>query len=353
MPIEIAPLKMETPDKNHKPDLPVKLAILGAGNMGQRLAKAFQTLPQVSIKYVYSRRLAHAERLASAYGAKPVDEIAPIFDDLGVNAVVVCLPTFARIESFRPAIESQKNIFCEKPLALNQAMADEIRGLLTAYSKTVMVGQVLRFFWEYKRLRERVQAGDIGQVGTVRLSRCVGYPGADSWFADLDKSGGVILDLLIHDLDFLLWTFGRVKQVFAKSLTQSQRGKLDYALLNLQMESGAVAHVEGSWAHPVGSFHQTVEICGSLGMLQYDNLTCQNFQVASTAEQEAGPSSRISLPEADPSNDPYVAEAQHFIECVRGSSKPDIPVEDSLRSCELAFRCIESARRGIPLLAAP
>src|SRR5215510_11694842 len=115
--IEIAPLKMDTPQENHKLDSPLKLAILGAGNMGQRLAKAFQTLPQVTIKYVYSRQLAHAERLASAYGAKAVDETAPIFDDLGVSAVVVCLPTFTRIESFRPAIESQKNIFCEKPVA--------------------------------------------------------------------------------------------------------------------------------------------------------------------------------------------------------------------------------------------
>jgi UDP-N-acetylglucosamine 3-dehydrogenase len=333
-------------DQNSK--LPIKLAILGAGNMGQRLAKAFQALSQVSIQYVYSRTLAQAESLATLHGAKPVTQTAPIFDDSDVNAVVICLPTFTRMESLRPAVASQKHIFCEKPLALNQVMADEIRALLESYSRTVMVGQVLRFFWEYARLRERVLAGDIGQVGTVRLSRCVGYPGAESWFAEPEKSGGVILDLLIHDLDFLRWTFGEVKQVYAKALTR-HRGTLDYALLNLQLESGALAHIEGSWAHPVGSFHQTVEICGSLGMLRYDNLTCKNLQVVSTAEQEAGPSSRISLPEADPSNDPYVAEACHFIECIRNESKPNIPVDESLRSCELAFRCIESARRGIPL----
>ena len=177
----------------------------------------------------------------------------------------------------------------------------------------------------------------------------LGYPGADSWFAEPEKSGGVILDLLIHDLDFLRWTFGEVKQVYAKALSQSHRGTLDYALLNFQLESGALAHIEGSWAHPVGSFHQTVEICGSLGMLQYDNLTCQNLQITSTAEPEAGPSSRISLPEADPSNDPYVGEARHFIDCIRENRKPDIPVEESLKSCELAFRCIESAQRGVPV----
>jgi predicted dehydrogenase len=334
-------------DQSSKP--PIKLAIFGAGNMGQRLARAFQALPQVSIEYVCSRTMDQAERLATQCGAKPVEEIATIVEDRQVNAVVICLPTFTRLESLRPLVASQKHIFCEKPLALNQAMADEIRTLLEGYSRIVMVGQVLRFFWEYARLRERVLAGDIGQVGTVRLSRCVGYPGGESWFADPEKSGGVILDLLIHDLDYLRWTFGEVKQVYAKTLTQSHRGTLDYALINIQLESGALAHIEGSWAHPVGSFHQTVEICGSLGMLHYDNLACQNLQIVSTAGQDAGPISRISLPEADPSNDPYVGEARHFIECIRNEANPGIPVEESLRSCELAFRCIESAQRGAPV----
>lgn len=326
----------------------IRLAILGAGNMGRRLAKAFQTLPSVSIRYVYSRTLAPAERLASAHGATSVTAMDAIFEDPDVDAVVICLPTFTRLESLRPAVSSQKHVFCEKPLALSQTMADEIRALLAGFPRIVMVGQVLRFFWEYARIRERVLAGDVGRVGMIRLSRCVGYPGADSWFADPAKSGGVILDLLIHDLDFLRWTFGEVEQVYAKSLPEGLSGEPDYALLNLQLESGALAHIEGSWAHPTGSFHQTAEVCGSLGVLRYDNQTCQHLKVISTVESKMGSISRISLPEADPSSDPYVAEARHFIECIQTKRQPDVTFEESLRSCELAFRCIESARQGIP-----
>ena len=94
--------------------LPIKLAILGAGNMGQRLAAAFQVLPQVSIQYVYSRTLDQAERLAAQCGAKPVQEIAPIVEDPEVNAVVICLPTFTRLESLRPLVASQKAYFLRK-----------------------------------------------------------------------------------------------------------------------------------------------------------------------------------------------------------------------------------------------
>jgi predicted dehydrogenase len=316
--------------------------------MGRRLAKSISAVRGVVIKYVFGRTFALAEKLARDCGASAVNEISRVFDDEKVDAAFVCQPTFTRLETLRKAVDSSKHLFCEKPIALDQPMADAIRSLLAGYSKVVMVGHVLRFSWEYRRLRDRVLAGEVGQVGIVRLSRCVGYPGAGSWFTDVDKSGGVILDLLIHDLDFLRWTFGEAKHVYAKS--GSCAGKLDYALLNLQLSSGALAHVEGSWAHPVGSFHQTVEICGSLGLLHYDNLTCANLKVVPTAESHTGPASRISLPDTDPSNDPYFAEVTHFIDCIRQRREPAVSYEDALKSCELAFRAIESARLGAPVI---
>ena len=212
-----------------------------------------------------------------------------------------------------------------------------------------MVGQVLRFSWEYRRLREMIQSGAIGRTGTIRLSRCVGYPGSESWFGDPEKSGGVILDLLIHDIDFLVWTFGEIKQVYARSLTYTQQGKLDYALLNIQMESGALAHLEGSWAHSVGSFHQTVEICGSHGMLSYDNLSSKTLVWVPAAEPEKQSTSRISLPETDDSHNPYFVEVNHFVDCIRNHRIPDVTYEEALRSCVIAFMAIESAKLGIPL----
>jgi len=330
---------------------PLTAAILGAGNMGNCLAKAFHKMPGLTVKYVYSRALPRAQSLAQQVRAEPVNEVDRIYGDGEVDIVVVCLPTHTRLETLRTAIQARKHVFCEKPLALNKAMATEISGLLKGYSMTVMVGQVLRFFWEYRRLREMIQSGAVGQIGTIRLSRCVGYPGSASWFGHPEKSGGVILDLLIHDIDFLLWTFGAINQVYARSLTYTQQGKLDYALLNIQMESGALAHLEGSWAHPVGSFHQTVEICGSRGMLSYDNLSSKSLEWVPTVELEKQVTSRISLPETDDSHNPYFAEVNHFVDCIRNQRTPEVTYEDALESCAVAFLAIESAKLGIPLQA--
>ena len=330
----------------------ISVAILGAGNMGRRLAKSLRSLNGVLIKYVYSRSMSQAQNLADLCRARALDDPKAIWGDHGVDAIIICLPTFTRLETLKPAIDSGKHIFCEKPLALDHSMADKIQTLLSGYSGTVMVGQVLRFFWEYSKIRAKVIAGEIGNAGTIRLSRRVGYPGRDSWFADPAKSGGVILDLLIHDLDFLRWTCGEVKQIYAKALTFSHLGTQDYALLNMKMDSGALAHIEGSWSHPVGSFRQTVEICGSRGLISYDSSTSENLKLISTSETEGKVASRISLPESDPSNDPYANEVEHFLDCVRTGRKPFLAWEDSLQSCRLAFQAIESVKACKPVLCA-
>src|SRR5262249_53878876 len=150
---------------------PVDIAILGAGNMGNCLAKAFGKVPGVTIRYVYSRTLSHAQSLAEQVQAVPLNQMDPIFDDQTLDAVILCLPTPTRLETVQAGVRANKHIFCEKPLALDEIMAKEISGLLSGYAKTVMVGQVLRFFWEYSHMRDMVRSGQLGQIGTVRLSR--------------------------------------------------------------------------------------------------------------------------------------------------------------------------------------
>ncbi len=325
------------------------VAILGAGNMGRCLGKALCKIPEVEIRYVCDSRIEAAKALAPQLNSRPVGSPDELYRQPDFEAVVICLPTFTRLESLRQAVAAGKHIFCEKPLALDSAMASAIQDLLRGYSKTVMVGQVLRFFWEYSNLRKMVLEGRIGQTGTIRLSRCVGYPGNGSWYSEESRSGGLILDLLIHDLDFLLWTFGEVKRVFAQTVKSQGAANIDYALLHLQMKSGALAHLEGSWAHPVGSFRQTVELAGSGGILSYDSAAAKSFDLQSTLEKEEMTGSRISLPETDPEHDPYFLELKHFVGCLREGQPVQIPWQEALKACEVAFCAMESAKKGIPI----
>jgi UDP-N-acetylglucosamine 3-dehydrogenase len=321
------------------------IALLGAGNMGTCLGNALLKIPNVALRYVCDTHLPAAEKLSSALGAVPVSSPDTLFSHPDFDAVMICLPTHTRLETLQMAVEAGKHIFCEKPLALNSVMAEAIRQLLTGYPKTVMVGQVLRFFWEYAQLRQLVLEGKIGQIGTIRLSRLVGYPGSTSWFTDESKSGGLLLDLLVHDLDFLLWTLGEMDQVFAQTVRNKRSAELDYALVTCRMKSGALAHLESSWAHPPGSFRQTVEIAGSQGLLSYDSAVAKSFELHSTQEKD-GSLSRIALPPAAPEGDVYYLEMKHFVDCLTEGRPVSIPWQEALRACSAAFSAMESARSG-------
>ncbi len=323
------------------------LALLGAGNMGTCLGNALLKIPEASIRYVCDSFPPAAEKLARTLGAAPVDSAERLFSQDGFDAVVICLPTFSRLEALQMATAAGKHIFCEKPLALHPVMAGEIFKRLSGYPRTVMVGQVLRFFWEYDRLHQIVLEGKIGQIGTIRLSRLVGVPGQGSWYADESKSGGLLLDLLIHDFDFLLWTFGDIDQVYAQTARNRHPNGADYALVTCRMKSGALAHLEGSWAHTAGSFRQTAEITGSRGMLNYDSQSSKSFEFHSTREEE-DVHSRISLPPPAPEGDVYFLEMKHFVECIMKNQPVRVGWPDALKACAAAFAAIESARSGMP-----
>jgi predicted dehydrogenase len=112
---------------------------------------------------------------------------------------------------------------------------------------------VLRFFPEFRRMHDLVQEGRVGQPALARMSRASAYPrGSDNWQNDMASSGGVLFDMGIHDLDWLLWTFGPAKRVYARGLYQQGLPFVDYALTTLRFENNVMAHVESSWAETGG-----------------------------------------------------------------------------------------------------
>ena len=94
-----------------------------------------------------------------------------------------------------------------------------------------------------------IDAGELGTVGVARTSRRSPFlTGWNDWYADWRMSGGVLVDLVIHDFDFLRWSLGEVEKVYAKGVMGREYNRLDYALVTLRFESGAIAHVEGQWS---------------------------------------------------------------------------------------------------------
>ncbi|MFC7007287.1 Gfo/Idh/MocA family protein [Halalkalicoccus salilacus] len=152
---------------------------------------------------------------------------------------------------------------------------------------------------------------------------------------------GVLLDLAIHDFDFLRWTLGPVEHVFAR---RQQWDDHEYALATLRFESGAVGHVDARWPNrPELPFVTEFELAGDEGLLEFDSEEVSPIDVLSTTDTEE--------PQRDPideplEKDPYRLELEAFVDCVRSGTEPPITGSDGVNALRIALAAIESAETG-------
>lgn len=325
---------------------PVRLALLGAGVIGGVHALAAQEAPEATVTAVWSRAPAHAHALAARVGATPCDTVDEAVSRDDVDAVVVCTPTFLHHEHAIRAAQAGKHVICEKPLARELAGAEAIIEAARRAGVHLLVAHVVRFFPEFQALRRAVRGGAVGRPAIVRMARLSGYPrGRDDWHVSFRQSGGVLLDMGIHDLDWLLWTFGPADRVYTRALDTTTRPKyVDYALTILRLRSGAMAHIESSWAE-TGGFRTFGEVSGDVGLLTYDNAANPALNLALRQPVTAP---RISIPTTYTIESPYVVQMRHFARCIRGEEEPIIAPEEAYEALRTALAALDTVRSGQP-----
>ena len=157
--------------------------------------------------------------LAHTYRTRVYPDYAALLND--VDVIDICTPTHLHHEMVLQAAAAGKHIICEKPLARTVTQAQEMIRVCRNAGVRLFVAHVVRFFPEYALAKAQVQAGKVGKPAVVRLSRGSYRPKKPSgnWFLDIEKSGGMMLDLMIHDFDYARWISGEVESVFAKNVS--------------------------------------------------------------------------------------------------------------------------------------
>lgn len=323
-----------------------RIGLVGSGFMATTHANSYQEISDAEVVAVASldenREVFAAEH---APGAEVYADAEEMMDDADVTAVDVCTPTPTHRLLVEAAAERGLDAFCEKPLARTAADADAIVDAVENAGVTFMTGHVLRYFPEYAEAKRRIDAGEIGTPGTLSTERLSSPPryGSDSWFGDKDKSGGVLLDMAIHDFDYLRWVVGEVERVFART-TEWDDGHLNqHSSVLLRFEDGATGNVEASWGYPEGSpFVTSYELAGDEGLLEFDARDENAIRVSGGAEGTKAPASPLA-------KSPYTRELEHFVECVETGRDPDITPNDAREAVRIALAAIESAERGEPV----
>lgn len=329
----------------------MRVGILGAGGMGNVHASKYKLMPDVEVSFFESDP-EKAGQFSQRWGA---NAMASEDDLIAASDVVdVCLPTDLHLEFGLRAICSRKAVFMEKPLTRTLEEGRELVGAARDAGVPLMPGQVVRFFPEFAKAHGIVKRGDLGDPAVARVRRGgVAPKGSREWFMDHARSGGVLLDLAVHDFDWLRWTLGEVESVYSRSVGAQKGTGPDYALTLLKFESGAIGHVESTWMDPAG-FRVTFEVCGSQGMIEHDSRNSPSLRTAVAAAatgSSTDPRSAAPIrtgPEAplSPQDDPYFVQLSTFLDAVKGGHEVPVAPEEGWAALAIAFAALESARSG-------
>jgi predicted dehydrogenase len=330
-----------------------RVAMVGAGGMAGVHAGCYSRLPNTTVVGVMDVRKEAADALASSHGAPGFTDFAEMMETVKPDIVDVCVPTPWHVDYVvQAAAYPLRGVSVEKPMGRTVADCRRMTEACEAAKVPLFVAHVLRFFPEFVAAKAQVDAGAVGNVAAVRTRRGGPFPRAwENWYGKLDWSGGLTLDLAIHDFDWLRWTFGEVDRVFAKGLMGGQPAGaevgIDYTLATLRFVSGVVAHVEATWADP-GGFKVGIEIAGDEGLLEYNfNQPSGSPFVASVAQTATG--GGVAVPESPVAVSPYQLELAHFVDSLERGAPASVSPRDGLEAVRISLAVIESMRTGKPI----
>ena len=321
----------------------MKVGLVGAGFMGSTHLAAYAGMPDVEVTGVADPNPEAAAEAASSVGARPYPSYEALVEAEEVDVVDACVPTALHRDLALRVAADGKHLFLEKPIARTLGDADEILAAFDSGAGRLFVGHVVRFFPEYVRIKAMVEAGDLGTVGVVRTSRRSPFlRGWNDWYADWRQSGGVLVDLVIHDFDFLRWCFGEVERVYARGVAGLEYNRLDYALTTLRFREGPLAHVEGHWGYPA-PFEYAIEVAGSGGLVTTDSTESPPLKLLQSADPA------VDAPNVAVGKSPYTAELEHFVRCLQTGEDPVVGGHDAREALRVSLAAIESVRTGEPV----
>lgn len=327
----------------------LRVGIVGVGTMGSLHAEAWAETP-AQIAGFFALDQPRVEALAERYNARAFWGVDEMLDN--VDVVDICTPTYLHHPMAVRAAQAGKHVVCEKPLALSVAHAQHMIDTARQAGVHLLVGHVVRFFPEYALAKATVERGDIGRVAVTRLKRVNFQPkrATGDWFLDPEKSGGMIVDLMIHDFDYARWLCGEVESVFARSVrTQDPDAAGDYCLAILRHTNGALTHVEGGWAYPPPTFLTALEVAGEHGLIEHP--VGQSLSVkAQFMPGEGGELPDVGVIAYPADESPYTTEVKHFYDVLTGAIQtPRVTAEDGLEALRIALAVVQSARSGRPV----
>ncbi len=253
----------------------IRLGLVGTGRIGTLHAQIIaQRIPQAELVALTDVNRASAERAGLEFGVR---HIPVTFEDMiadpGIDAVLICSATNTHVPFIIAAARHGKHIFCEKPIASDLKEIDSALEAVQQANVKLMIGFNRRFDANAQRIKHAI---DQGEIGTPHLLHIISRDPAPPPIDYIRVSGGLFMDMTIHDFDMARFLMGEVDEVYAAGGVLVDKaigdaGDIDTALITLKFVSGAMGVIDNSRKAAYG-YDQRIEIFGSAGSASSANL---------------------------------------------------------------------------------
>ena len=331
----------------------LRIGIIGFGFMGRMHYANWHKLENAKVVAICDTDPNIIENSKKACGNLEGADQAISFEDLNiyadydkmladnlVDAVSITLPTYLHCSFGIKALQAGVHVLCEKPMALDLEQCHQMIAAADKSDKVLQIGHCIRFWPEYAKTKEIVDGGKYGKIIAATFKRLGSAPtwGAEGWFENNDRSGGVALDLHIHDSDFVQYLFGMPKAV--RSFGSPASGnRLKYISSVYSFDDDKLVTAEGSWAMmPSFGFEMSFTIVMEKATIVFDCSRDPSFKVCPVEGEAFTPNIA--------KGDGYSLEIEHFAGLISGRKLSEITtLEQSLNSVRLVKAEIESIQK--------
>lgn len=326
----------------------LNIAVIGCGYWGPNLIRNFYSIPECKLKLacdVDESRLAHMSRLYP--GIKTTNNVDSVINDAEVDAIAIATPVRYHFEMARKSLLAGKHTFIEKPMASSVKECEELIELAEKHNLTLMVGHTFIYSPAVRKIKEIINAGDIGEImyiGSRRLNLGL-----------FQKDINVTWDLAPHEISIILYVMGETPVcVNCQGKAHITEGIEDVTNMTIDFNNGGFATVQSSWLDPNKVRHTT--FVGSKKMLVYDDLEpiekikVYDKRVDIPPHYDTFAEFQYSYHHGDMYSpyidqvEPLKVECQHFLDCIKSGSKSDSSGIEGLKVVQVLEAASKSLR---------
>jgi myo-inositol 2-dehydrogenase/D-chiro-inositol 1-dehydrogenase len=328
---------------------PLRVGVIGVGRIGRMHAELLaRRVPGAAVAAVYDAQGEAARDVAERLGVPAADSADELLRADDVDAVAICSSTDTHADLLVAAAAAGKAVFCEKPVSLDLAEVDRALGAVEAAGIPFQIGFNRRFDPAHASVREAVASGAVGAPHLVRISSRDPEPPP---LAYVRVSGGIFLDMTIHDFDMARFVTGtEVVEVYARGALRIEprfgdAGDVDTALITLVHEDGCLTAIDNSRRTSYG-YDQRVEVFGAGGMAASENPHAHSGVVRTAAGTHAPGLPPFFLERYTPS---YLLEWAAFVAAVQRGETPPVTIADARAPLVIGLAAWRSLRENRPV----